>query len=197
MQLNQSPTLQADSLPAELHRKPMINLENVLKSRDITLPPKIHLVNSWVRKIHWRRDRLPTPVFLGFSGAQLVKNLPTMWEIWIRSLGWEDPLEKGKAPQSSIPAKRKAQKEVHVGSGEARALDSWFQVLFVTLQLKPKYTKVQNWVTSASLQGLHAHIQIALHFKVRIPKTAIEKQTYLFLYCQNNFLFVRLFSHSK
>ena len=23
-------------------------------------------VNSWVRKIHWRRDRLPTPVFLGF-----------------------------------------------------------------------------------------------------------------------------------
>ena len=27
--------------------------------------------------------------------AQLVKNLPTMWETWIRSLGWEDPLEKG------------------------------------------------------------------------------------------------------
>ena len=80
-------------------------------------------VDSWVRKIHWRRDRLPTPVFLGFpcdsagkesacnagdlslipgSGrsagegigyllqyswasleAQLVKNLPAMWETWI------------------------------------------------------------------------------------------------------------------
>ena len=25
--------------------------------------------NSWVRKIHWRRDRLPTPVFLGFPGG--------------------------------------------------------------------------------------------------------------------------------
>ena len=24
--------------------------------------------NSWVRKIHWRRNRLPTPVFLGFFG---------------------------------------------------------------------------------------------------------------------------------
>ena len=24
--------------------------------------------------------------------AQLVKNLPAMWEIWVRSLGWEDPL---------------------------------------------------------------------------------------------------------
>ena len=29
--------------------------------------------------------------------AQLVKNPPAMWEIWIRSLGWEDTLEKGKA----------------------------------------------------------------------------------------------------
>ena len=27
--------------------------------------------------------------------AQLVKNLPAMWETWVRSLGWEDPLEKG------------------------------------------------------------------------------------------------------
>ena len=33
--------------------------------------------------------------------AQLVKNLPAMWETWIRSLGWEDPLEKGKAIHSS------------------------------------------------------------------------------------------------
>ena len=30
--------------------------------------------------------------------AQMVKNLPTMWETWVRSLGWEDPLEKGTAP---------------------------------------------------------------------------------------------------
>ena len=28
--------------------------------------------------------------------AQLVKNFPAMWEIWVQSLGWEDPLEKGK-----------------------------------------------------------------------------------------------------
>ena len=34
--------------------------------------------------------------------AQLVKNLPAMREIWVRSLGWEDPLEKGKATHSSI-----------------------------------------------------------------------------------------------
>ena len=37
---------------------------------------------------------------------QLVKNPPAMWETWLRSLGWEDPLEKGKATQSSILARR-------------------------------------------------------------------------------------------
>ena len=34
--------------------------------------------------------------------AQLVKNLPAMQETWVRSLGWEDPLEKGKATHSRI-----------------------------------------------------------------------------------------------
>ena len=88
-----------------------------------------------VGKILWRRDMLPSPVFLGFpcgsagkesacnagapasipgSGrsagegigyplqdswtslvAQLVKNLPAMKETWVRSLGQEEPLEKG------------------------------------------------------------------------------------------------------
>ena len=36
--------------------------------------------------------------------AQLVKNLPAMWETWFQTLGWGDPLEKGKATLSSILA---------------------------------------------------------------------------------------------
>ena len=36
--------------------------------------------------------------------AQLVKNLPAMQKTWVRSLGWEDPLEKGKATRSRILA---------------------------------------------------------------------------------------------
>ena len=36
--------------------------------------------------------------------SQLVKNLPVMRETWVRSLGWEDPLEKGKATHSSVLA---------------------------------------------------------------------------------------------
>ena len=38
--------------------------------------------------------------------AQLVKNPPAMWDTWVRSLGWEDLLEKGKATHSSILAWR-------------------------------------------------------------------------------------------
>ena len=37
---------------------------------------------------------------------QLVKNLPAMWKTWVRSLGWEDHLEKEKAIQSSVLAWR-------------------------------------------------------------------------------------------
>ena len=33
----------------------------------------------------------------------VVKNPPAMWETWVRSLGWEDSLEKGKATHFSIP----------------------------------------------------------------------------------------------
>ena len=36
--------------------------------------------------------------------AQMVKRLPTMWETQVRSLGWEDPLEKEMGTHSSILA---------------------------------------------------------------------------------------------
>ena len=38
--------------------------------------------------------------------AQVVKNPPAMRETWVRSLGWEDALEKGKATHSGIVAWR-------------------------------------------------------------------------------------------
>ena len=39
-----------------------------------------------------------------FPVAQLVKNLPAMHETWVRSLGWDDPLEKEMANYCSILA---------------------------------------------------------------------------------------------
>ena len=38
--------------------------------------------------------------------TELVKNPPAMWETWVQSLDWEDPLEKGKATHTSILAWR-------------------------------------------------------------------------------------------
>ena len=48
--------------------------------------------------------------------AQLVKNLPATWETLVQSLGWEDPLEKGKATQSSILAWRIRWTDLSMGS---------------------------------------------------------------------------------
>ena len=60
--------------------------------------------DSWVGKIHWRRDSYPLQYSWASLVAQLVKNPPTVWESWVPSLGWEDPLEKGKATHSTILA---------------------------------------------------------------------------------------------
>ena len=38
--------------------------------------------------------------------AQIIKNLPALWETWVLSLGWKDPLEEGMATHSSILAWR-------------------------------------------------------------------------------------------
>ena len=42
------------------------------------------------------------PIYIPFHVAQLVKNPPAMQQTWVQCLGWEDPLEKGKATHSSI-----------------------------------------------------------------------------------------------
>ena len=44
--------------------------------------------------------------------TQMVKNLPVMQEMWVRSLGWEDPLEMGMATHSSILAWRIPQRSL-------------------------------------------------------------------------------------
>ena len=48
----------------------------------------------------------PLQYFWSSLVAQLVKNPPAMWDTWVRSLGWEDPPEKGKATHYSILAWR-------------------------------------------------------------------------------------------
>ena len=76
-------------------------------------PRKLTLVASHVRnrkdEDKNRRKILFVISFIYFWAslvAQLVKNLLAMWGTWVRSLRWEDPLEKGKAIHSSILAWR-------------------------------------------------------------------------------------------
>ena len=61
---------------------------------------------SWVRKIHWRRDRLPTPVSSGFPGGPAGKEATCNVGDLDSIPGWEDPLEKEKATHSNILAWR-------------------------------------------------------------------------------------------
>ena len=51
-------------------------------------------------------NRCGNGLFRASLVAQLVKNLPAMPETWVQSLGWEDPLKKGKVTHSSILAGR-------------------------------------------------------------------------------------------
>ena len=48
----------------------------------------------------------PLQYFWSSLVAQTVKNLPAMWETWVHSLGWEEPLEESVATHSSILAQR-------------------------------------------------------------------------------------------
>ena len=56
----------------------------------------IHLINKYLLTTCHRASLV----------AQLVKKLPAMWETWVLSLGWKDPLEKEKPIHSSILAWR-------------------------------------------------------------------------------------------
>ena len=58
---------------------------------------------SWIRPLNFFILKTITLFSLPLV-AQRVKNLPAMQETWVRSLGWEDPLEEEMATHSSILA---------------------------------------------------------------------------------------------
>ena len=66
--------------------------------------------------------------------AQLVRNPPAMWETWVQSLGWEDPLEKGTATHSTILA--------------------WRILACIVLGVAKKRTRLSDFPSSAALASL-------------------------------------------
>ena len=96
--------------------------------------------------------------------AQLGKNLPAMWETWVQSLAWEDPLEKGKATSSSILAWRIpfspwGHKELDttewLSLHRDRVLEDWWWE-----GIGAKYLTWQLWSSSASLEPDESQSQL-------------------------------------
>ena len=76
--------------------------------------------------------------------AQMVKNVPAVWETWVRSLGWEDPLEEGMATHSSILAWR-----IHMGDpqGSLAGYSPWgHKDSDITEQLNTTEMREREWV---------------------------------------------------
>ena len=88
--------------------------------------------------------------------AQLVKNPPAMWETWVRSVGWEDPLEKGKATHSSVLAWR-IPWTVYIVHGVAESqtqLTFTFMYIFTVAQMvKNPPAMRETWVRSVGWEN--------------------------------------------
>ena len=119
-----------------------------LAARLVKSPPAMQETqfNSWVGKIRWRRDRLPTLVLLGFPGGsdgkQSACNAGHLGSI----PGWEDPLEKGSATHSSILACRIPWKK---DPGELQSMGSQrVGHIWVTFHFHPKWTKKKKKTTN-------------------------------------------------
>ena len=74
------------------------------------------------------RFKYRLPLFWASLVAQMVKNLPAMWETWVRSLSWEDPLEKETATTPVfLPGKSHGQRSL-AGYTVHRVTKSWTQL---------------------------------------------------------------------
>ena len=86
--------------------------------------------------------------------AQRLKRLPAMQETWVRSLGWEDPLEKEMATHSSIPAWRIPWMEEPGGlqsTGSQRVRHDW------VISLSFSFTRYQSNAKNSPIQVSTVH----------------------------------------
>ena len=77
---------------------------------------------------NWQTKKWIRPNLKTYLVAQMVKNLPAMWETQVLSLGWQDPPEKGMAAHSSILAWRSPWIEEPGGLQSMGSQKSWTQL---------------------------------------------------------------------
>ena len=89
-----------------------------------------------------------------------------MWETWVQSLGWEDPLEKGMATHSSILAWR------------------------ITWKEEPGWLQSMGWQSLTRLSNFHLELESTLfshQLEIGIKVTFTDKfQIFIFDYLMNN-----------
>ena len=93
-----------------------------------------------------------------FLVAQLVKNLHATRETWVRSLGWEDPLEKEMATHSSVLASRTSCTEEPgraQSMGSQRVRHNW--ATFTLLHFPSKEMWDTPWLQAALCLGVHPY----------------------------------------
>ena len=101
------------------------------------------------RSIHYDVNGIISFLSIAANMAQMVKNLPAMWETWAQSLGWDDPLEKGMATHSSILAWRILWTEAPGGLRSMelqRNWSSWAQRLEQCLAHSHHSINIWGWI---------------------------------------------------
>ena len=90
-------------------------------------------IRGWGR---FAREGIGYPLQYSWASlvAQLVKNLPAIWETWVQSLGWEDPLEKGNTTHSSILAWRNSMDCIVHGVAKTRTCATFTHVLIESVR---------------------------------------------------------------
>ena len=74
---------------------------------------------------YWSGLPLPSPTYLM---TQMINNLPAMWETWVQSLGWEDPLEERMATHSVSCLEKPMDRGIWWASLVWRVAKSWIQL---------------------------------------------------------------------
>ena len=77
--------------------------------------------------------------------AQIVKNLSATWETWVWSLGWADPLVKGKATSRVfLPGEFYGQRSLSVAKSRTQPSDWHFHFFSLSLKEKPENSQKKN-----------------------------------------------------
>ena len=133
--------------------------------------------------------------------AQMVKNLPVIQETWVWSLGWEDPLEKGKSTHSIILAWRIPWTIAH-GMSQTQLSDFHFQLTLSKLLLLFSHPVVSDSLQTHGLQ----HARFPCPSASREPSSnscplswwchpAILSSVIPFSFCLQSFPATRVFSN--